>query len=219
MKPHITLWAAVALTGAATMARADGSTVAGMVRWAGAPRAASTLPVTQDPAVCGSSKPDETLLVDKSGGVRNVVVSLVGVPAGAKPAPVPGKLDQNKCQFSPHVQALPFGSSVTVGNSDPVLHNVHGMHGDNTVFNLAMPIPKQQVKRKLPDLGLTTFRCDAGHVWMSAHVWTFEHPYFAVTDAAGRFSIAGVPPGSYTVQVSGVGGGTGEALVEIYEVP
>ena len=26
-------------------------------------------------------------------------------------------------------------------------------------------------------------------------------------------------PGSYTVQVSGVGGGTGEALIEIYEVP
>jgi hypothetical protein len=43
---------------------------------------------------------------------------------------------------------------------------------------------------------------------------------FALTpgsrDAALLTTLA---PGSYTVQVSGADGGTGEALVEIYEVP
>jgi hypothetical protein len=38
----------------------------------------------------------------------------------------------------------------------------------------------------------------------------------ASRDAAVLTSLT---PGSYTVQVSGVGGATGEALVEIYEVP
>jgi hypothetical protein len=31
--------------------------------------------------------------------------------------------------------------------------------------------------------------------------------------------LATLPPGSYTVQVSGASGGTGVALVEVYEVP
>jgi hypothetical protein len=31
--------------------------------------------------------------------------------------------------------------------------------------------------------------------------------------------VATLPPGAYTVQVTGVGGTTGNALVEVYEVP
>jgi hypothetical protein len=31
--------------------------------------------------------------------------------------------------------------------------------------------------------------------------------------------LVSLPPGSYTAQVAGVAGGTGEALVEVYEVP
>ena len=50
-----------------------------------------------------------------------------------------------------------------------------------------------------------------------------------IFDAVGAFQLdvgsrdaallATLAPGSYTVQVSGVANGTGEALVEIYEVP
>jgi hypothetical protein len=34
---------------------------------------------------------------------------------------------------------------------------------------------------------------------MRAFVHAFAHPYFAVTDAHGRFVIAGVPPGIHTL--------------------
>jgi hypothetical protein len=40
--------------------------------------------------------------------------------------------------------------------------------------------------------------CDV-HPWMTAWVGVVEHPFFAVTDAEGRFEIAGVPAGSYTI--------------------
>jgi len=33
--------------------------------------------------------------------------------------------------------------------------------------------------------------------WMRGWVAVFDHPYFAVTDASGGFTIEGVPPGSY----------------------
>jgi hypothetical protein len=44
---------------------------------------------------------------------------------------------------------------------------------------------------------------------------------FALGDAGSRDAAmtAVIAPGSYTVQVAGAGGGTGVALVEIYEIP
>ena len=32
--------------------------------------------------------------------------------------------------------------------------------------------------------------------WMKSWVWAFDHPYWAVTGADGRFAIPGVPPGA-----------------------
>lgn len=191
----------LAATALPAPARAEGRTVSGIVRYAGPPRAAHPLPVTQDPGVCGKTRPDETLLLDGAGGVQNAVVSLADVPGGAKPPPGTAKLDQKQCQFVPHVQAAPAGSSLVVGNNDGVLHNVHGWREGATLFNLALPSPDMQIKRKLLQPGLNEFRCDAGHVWMGAYVWTFDHPYYAVTDRAGRFSIEGVPPGTYVLRV------------------
>jgi len=44
-------------------------------------------------------------------------------------------------------------------------------------------------------------RCDAGHTWMGAAVAVTETPYAVVTKEDGSFSLPGVPPGSYTVEV------------------
>ena len=38
------------------------------------------------------------------------------------------------------------------------------------------------------------------HAWMNAYVGVLEHPFFAVTDANGRFSIPQLPPGTYTIE-------------------
>src|SRR5207302_5822152 len=43
-------------------------------------------------------------------------------------------------------------------------------------------------------------RCDV-HSWMTGYVGVLSHPYFAVTDATGAFTIANVPAGKQTVQV------------------
>ena len=40
--------------------------------------------------------------------------------------------------------------------------------------------------------------CDI-HSHMSAFILVFGHPFFSVTDAAGRYRIDNVPPGNYTL--------------------
>jgi hypothetical protein len=39
------------------------------------------------------------------------------------------------------------------------------------------------------------------HTWMSGYVRVFDHPYFAVTDADGKFTIPKAPAGSYRLFV------------------
>jgi hypothetical protein len=47
---------------------------------------------------------------------------------------------------------------------------------------------------------LVTITCDL-HSWMKSWVVVAEHPYYAVTDAAGAYRIAGVPPGRYRLRM------------------
>ena len=41
-------------------------------------------------------------------------------------------------------------------------------------------------------------RCN-NHPWMNAFINVSQTPFFAVTDASGKFSLAGLPPGEYVI--------------------
>jgi plastocyanin len=197
MKPR--LWPLTALLVPAA-ALAQGS-VTGLVTL-GAPRPAPPAHrVTKDAAICGAQQPNEAVVVSGTGALANVVVSLRLPRPPAPPAPTPNAtIDQRGCRYLPHVQAVTTGTPLALVNSDAVLHNVHGSVGPVQVFNVAMPIRNQRVPARLTRPGLVRLQCDAGHTWMSAWIEVFDHPYFAVTGADGRFAIKGVPAGHYTVE-------------------
>jgi Carboxypeptidase regulatory-like domain len=46
---------------------------------------------------------------------------------------------------------------------------------------------------------MVPFKCDV-HGWMNAYVGVLDHPYFAVTDADGKFELKDVPAGTYTIE-------------------
>jgi hypothetical protein len=46
--------------------------------------------------------------------------------------------------------------------------------------------------------GIVRVFCDI-HSHMNAFILVFSHPFFAVTDADGRYRIDNVPPGNYTI--------------------
>lgn len=189
--------------------------VVGTVRVTGKLKPAAVIKPTQDKVVCGK-KPlvDESVLAGAKGVLANAVVWLDGVPGGAVTA-AKGVVDQAGCRYLPHVQALPVGSSLTLLNSDATLHNVHGYLGDDTLFNVGMPMKGVKSTQVLEQPGVVTLGCDAGHTWMRAYVVVFAHRYYAVTGKDGRFSIGGVPAGTYKVKVWHERLGTVSGSVEV----
>jgi len=142
-------------------------------------------------------------VVGAKGELANCIVIIKGVP-GAKPTSATEKtiiVDQKSCLYSPQIFAVQTGQKITIKNSDPVMHNVH------TTSTNGMPEFNQVQMASGPDLSISfdkpenfmKFKCDV-HPWMFAYATVVDHPYFAVTDKDGKFTINNVPPGKYTVE-------------------
>ena len=180
---------------------AGAAAIKGTVQYVGASVEVKKLPVTVDQFVCGKDKDAEELSLSPQRGLGNAVVSLASPPPDARwnfsTAPV--FLDQRQCVFIPRVVLVPLGGTVEFLNSDRLLHNLHSVSRANTVFNRTQPkgrtIPITFTK---PEIVRIT--CDL-HGWMRAWVVVMEHPFHAVTGAAGEFTLDKVPPGKYTLNV------------------
>jgi len=191
-------------------------TITGTVRLVGPAPATVAKPIAKDAGVCSREAASEAVVVGKAGALSNVVVSVADAHFSGTLPPVAGaSLDQRGCRYLPHVQALTVGTPLSVMNNDAILHNVHGNEAREgapalTVFNVAMPIKGQKLPVPMRKAGLVRLQCDAGHAWMNAWIYVFDHPYYAVTDDAGAFAISGVPAGEHVVELwHEPAGGTG----------
>jgi hypothetical protein len=142
----------------------------------------------------------EQAMVAANGSIQNVFVRLDGT---FPPTPVPSSpvvIDQRSCVYGPRVAGVRVGQRLQIRNDDNLLHNVHALSASNNGFNVGQPAAGMvfDVVPKSPEVMLK-LGCDV-HRWMTAFVGVMPHPYFAVTDAGGRFTIARVPPGTYTVK-------------------
>lgn len=179
---------------------AANAAVTGTVRFLGDAPAPAKLDITQDEETCGKTALySEELVVSSAKGLANVVIFVDGVTDGKAAVPSTVTLDNTNCRYEPHVVAMVVGSTLKVGNDDPVLHNTHARTQQSDVFNIALPMQGQVIDKVIDKPGLMKVGCDAGHGWMTAWLAAFDHPYFAVTDADGKYSIPDLPPGEYTV--------------------
>ena len=184
---------------------ADGpGVIAGTITFAGTPPPARPLRMDSDPkCIPEPGAASELLVVGPGQGLKNVFVYVkdgLGARTYATPT-TPVTLDQKGCRYVPHVFGVQAGQTVQVANSDTVLHNVHALPKINREFNFGHPANVPLVSRVFdkPEIGLP-FRCDV-HGWMNAYANVVSHPFFAVTNDAGRFEIKGLPPGTYTIEM------------------
>lgn len=150
----------------------------------------------------GTPVKDESVVVDGESHVRWAMVYVKsGLEGKSYPVPqTPIVLDQKGCIYTPHVFGVMAGQPVRVRNSDSFAHNVHALPFDNKPFNFLQQGGQEDgADFKQPESGVK-IKCDI-HAWMRAWGHVFEHPFFAVTDQNGRFTIKQLPAGTYTIEV------------------
>lgn len=145
--------------------------------------------------------PSEEVVVDRDLGLR---WAFVYVGEGARPTASPAAplvLAQSGCLYHPHVLGIQVGQPLLLRNDDPLLHSIHTLAFANR--NLCFGQPTQGLEQRVqfwnPEV-MMQVRCDV-HPWMKAWIGVLDHPYFAVTDAAGAYALPELPPGVYTVEV------------------
>lgn len=141
----------------------------------------------------------------KTGELAEAVVALrgKGLQAGADRASKTAQIDQKNFLFLPETIAVRQGDSVTFGNSDQTTHNVR-VTSDLANFNVNMPAGGNHTV-KLERAGGISQPLIVGcvfHSAMRAWIYVFEHPFYQVTQADGRFKLTGVPAGDYELEMA-----------------
>ncbi len=181
------------------------SSVSGTVTFDGKAPALKGPAMDADP-VCAKKHPtppaSELLVLGGGNTMGNVMVYVSkGVPAGKTyPAPkTPVVVDQNGCQYKPHVQGIMVGQAYKILNSDGILHNIHSLPKVNTSFNKPMAATMKETTTTFekPE-PIFQIKCDV-HPWMLAYIGVFNHPFYAVTGTDGKFTISGLDPGTYEI--------------------
>lgn len=142
---------------------------------------------------------EEGVVVNREGDLANVFVHLEGDFPTSPPPTRPAQIDQVGCVYVPHVIGAQVGQTIEVHNGDDLAHNVHASSRVDNGFNVGQPVGGL-VYRFQPEQEeiMLHVGCDI-HRWMSSYVGIVDHPYFAVTGTDGGFSMANVPPGTYTI--------------------
>jgi plastocyanin len=193
---------------AAAGPRVDASqagTVTGHVTLEGQPPENASISMSSDPYCMREARGGavhEHFVVGPDGALANVFVYVkAGLAKYAYDAPAePVVLHQRGCRFAPRVFGIRVGQPLEIVNDDETLHNVHADASVNREFNFGQPLKgmRRQVTFDQPEV-MVSFKCDV-HGWMNAYAGVVDHPYFAVTGRAGRFTIPTLPAGAYVVE-------------------
>ncbi|MBX3305614.1 MAG: carboxypeptidase regulatory-like domain-containing protein [Nitrospira sp.] len=163
-------------------------------------------------------------VVSRQGGLKDAIVLLEGIDAG-KPFDISVPLiEARDCMFQPFMTIVRNGHAVEVINMDPVMHDIQGYEtspeaGARVLFNTPLIMNHQHHRGDLHAMhnhapgksligpiylnkGRRTFYMQCGfHAYMESWAMAVNNPYYAVTDADGKFVIDGIPPGTYQLVV------------------
>lgn len=141
--------------------------------------------------------------VDPSGGLGEVLVYIADPPPDRPPLPtrpVPLVISNTLCQ----------PSLVAVATNQPVQFQVtgRGLLNLSAVSKAAISqgwnraiTGNAAFEKRFPQPDLQIRLTDNVALWLHARIAVFDHPWFAVTDDSGRFTLPPLPPGRYTLEI------------------
>jgi plastocyanin len=149
--------------------------------WAGGGRVVGTVSVTDE-----NGKP-----ADATGAI----VYLVGFTE--PPPDTTQTIVQKNKHFVPDLIAITAGQTISFPNADPILHNVFSRSAARP-FDLGSYRRGDTKEKSFPTTGVVDVYCNI-HPEMAATILVLPNRKFARVGADGRFAIADVPPGTWTV--------------------
>lgn len=180
-----------------------GARLTGTVDFEGAMPLDSTISLSPETQGCGSSMTIRS--IQRTGTkIGGAVVWLADIRAG-KPLPMERRFElaNNECLLVPSVQAVFAPATLNMASEDVVMHHNHIVDVATGELQAIAPfndngevIPFDALLTKPAQLEVT---CQL-HPWAKAWILVFDHPYFAVSDRSGAFSITDVPAGTYRVK-------------------
>lgn len=184
----------------------------GQLVYDGTPPERKKLKVDKDLECCGKFDiRDETLMVDKDGGLGNVFIYVrdrrVDIcPELEESAEKQVVLDNRDCIFIPHCMTIWIEKQeFQIVNSDPVAQNVAFSPLADVAANIILPPPPNEAakatwnfkrEQRLP----VPIACNY-HPWEGAHILPRSNPYATVTGLNGKFIIPKLPVGELEFQV------------------
>ncbi|WP_447970835.1 carboxypeptidase-like regulatory domain-containing protein [Nitrospira sp. M1] len=182
-----------------------------------------------DPEYCGRISTGngwrllQDFLVNDQRQIKNVVVFFEKVQAGKPFSMSIPRVEARDCQFHPFTTIVRSGHGIEVINMDPVMHDIQAYEtskkqGNRVLFNSPLPFNRLHKRGDMhaehshkPSESLVrqfrlskerkTFVMQCGfHAYMESWAIAVENPYYAFTDAEGKFEIDHIPPGTYRVQ-------------------
>lgn len=201
---------ALLATGAGAQAQEWGN-LTGTFKFGGDVAAPTKLTPTKDVEFCGKHELfDEKIVANpENKGLANVVIYLnparnqkVAIhPDFESTAKAEVELKNNSCRFEPRVVLVRTTQTLVIANPDAVAHNSKLDLIANNGRNPIIP-PGQSVKEtfKKEERLPASVSCSI-HPWMSGRVVVKDHPYMAVTDKDGNFTIPNLPAGKWEFQV------------------
>lgn len=136
---------------------------------------------------------------EKTSDFGNTVIYLEPKAGVAKVSESKIQMAINGRNFAPRVRVIPVGSTIDFPNQDPFSHNVFSTTA-GALFDLQSYGSGVSKSNQFKKAGAFAIYCNV-HAKMTGHVVVVATPWFTQAGNDGRWEIARVPAGKYTMTV------------------
>ncbi len=150
----------------------------------------------------GKTVPSQQVTINSNNTLKDVFVYVKKGLEGKK-FPTPSQkvtIAQEGCMYHPHVFGIMVNQPLEIVNDDATLHNIHALPKNSSQFNVAQPMKGMKITKTFdkPEV-MVKIKCEV-HNWMAAYAGVLDHPFYAVTDDKGNFTIKDLPAGTYEIE-------------------